>query len=96
MEQSTFDDEEAMLSFLEYDYKILGSEDAFMVYYYPLPNIIWVHFLWADNKKKMLKICKMLWIESIQAECMILFDCDDYANMFGNHAKRVYTWTKEL
>ena len=95
MYESTFDSEDELLEFLEYDYKILGDTDAFMVYYYAA-NIIWVHFLWADNKRKMLKICKQLWAESVQAECLILFDCDDVAKMFGNHSRRVYAWTKEL
>ena len=96
MKESTFDTEELMLEFKEYDYKILGDNEAFMVYYYLAPNIIWVHFLWASNKRKMLKICKTLWAESIEAECMILFDCDGYANMFGNHASKLYVWNKEI
>jgi len=96
MEQSTFDNREVMLSFLEHDYKMLGDRDAFMVYYYVMPNFIWVHFLWASDKRKMLKICKMLWAESVEAKSVILFDCDDYAKMFGNHASKLYMWNKEL
>lgn len=96
MAESTFDDDEAMLEFLEHDYKMLGDKDAFIVYYYLAENMIWVHFLWAMNKRKMLMVCKQLWAESVQAQAMIFFDCDDYANMFGNHAKQVFIWTKEL
>ncbi len=96
MKESTFDTEELMLEFKEYDYKILGDNDAFMVYYYIASNIIWVHFLWASNKRKMLKICKQLWSESKNSGCMILFDCDDYAKMFGNHSSKLYVWNKEI
>ena len=96
MYESTFDSEDELLEFLEYDYKILGDTDAFIVYYYLAPNIIWVHFLWSGNKRKMFKICKELWAESVQAECMILFDCDDYERMFSNHARKIFLWTREL
>ena len=61
MHESTFDSEELLHEFLEHDYKMLGDQEAFMVYYYIAPNTIWVHFLWASNKRKMLKICKELW-----------------------------------
>ena len=96
MRESTFDSEELLLEFQEHNYRMLGDEEAFTVYYYLADNIIWVHFLWASNKRKMLKICKTLWAESVQAECMILFDCDDYAKMFGNHAEKLYIWNKEI
>lgn len=96
MHESTFDSEELLHEFLEHDYKMLGDQEAFMVYYYIAPNTIWVHFLWASNKRKMLKICKELWAESVQTDSMILFDCDDYAKMFGNHAERLYVWNKEI
>lgn len=96
MRESTYDSEELLLEFQEHNYRMLGDEDAFMVYYYIAPNIIWVHFLWASNKRKMLKICKELWAESVQTKSMILFDCDDYAKMFGNHASKLYVWNKEI
>lgn len=96
MRKSTFDNEEVMLEFLKYDYKILGDRDAFMVYYYAADNVIWVHFLWAKNKRKMHSICRSLWYESRNNGCMILFDCDDIAKMFGNHSRRIYAWTKEI
>ena len=96
MRESTFDSEELMLEFQEHNYRMLGDEEAFMVYYYIAPNTIWVHFLWASNKRKMLKICKELWAESVEKESMILFDCDDYAKMFGNHAEKLYVWNKEI
>lgn len=96
MYESTFDSEEQLHDFEEHDYKMLGDREAFMVYYHLAPNIIWVHFLWASDKRKMLKICKQLWAESIQTESMILFDCDDYAKMFGNHASKLYVWNKEI
>ena len=98
MKESTFDDDSAMLDFLEYDYRILGDEDAFIVYYYLAENMIWVHFLYATDKSKrrMFAACKQLWAESVQAQAMIFFDCDDYERMFKNHSKKVYLWTKEL
>ena len=96
MELSTFDSNEVMLDFLEYDYKILGDTDSFIVYYYLADNVIWVHFLWAKSKKKMLKICRTLWAESQATDSIILFDCDEYESMFGNHARKLYVWDKEI
>ena len=79
----------------EYDYKILGDNQAFLVYHYMNPQTIWVEFLWASNKKKMLKICRELWAESQETDSIILYD-DDGVNLHSTHATQVYLWTKEL
>jgi len=83
------------------DYKdqeciILGDSEAFITYYYQLPNVVWVNFLYATNKRKMLKICKVLWAITQESNSIILFNCDEFERMFQGHAKKIYLWNKEI
>jgi len=99
MEESTFDDKEAMLDFLEHDYKMLGDKDAFLIYYAIGDTVIWVHFMWSKKPRQMYKVLKELGTHVTLKENIILFDCDicdGFNALHKHHAKRIYVWTKEL
>ena len=95
MKESTFDDEYEMMRIFNEDYVILGDEEAFMVYY-KIGNVIWVHFLWASSKRLMYRVLKEFGKVASLKDNVILFDCDDFAKMFGSHATKIYVWNKEL
>jgi len=99
MRESSFDDEEALLEFLEHDYKMLGDKDAFLIYYAIGDTVIWVHFMWAIKPRLMYKVLKEFENYVSLKENIILFDCDicdGFNALHKHHAKRIYVWTKEL
>jgi len=89
-------DDETLQDYKDQECKVLGDKEAFITYYYQSEKVIWVNFLYATNKRKMLKVCKMLWIEAKYSEAIILFNCSDFETMFKGHAKKIYLWNKEI
>jgi len=96
LRESTFTSEAEMLEYQEHDFSTVGDEDAFIICFIPVEGVVWVHYLWASDKRKMLKVTKALWAETQLRGQVILFDCDDYQRMFGNHARKIYQWVKEI
>ena len=89
-------DEDTLADYTDQECKVLGDMEAFITYYYQSEKVIWVNFLYATNKRKMLKICKMLWIEAKYSGSIVLFNCEEFEKMFKGHAKKIYVWTKEI
>ena len=90
-----FSSEDEMLQFLNEDYHIIGDDKSFLVYY-KMAEVYWVHFLWASNKRLMYRVLKEFEKIAPPKHNIILFNSDNFAEMFGNHASKVYVWTKEL
>lgn len=91
-----FEPQEEAYDYKEYDYKILGDTEAFMVYFYIDTKIVWVHFLWASKKKRMILLLREFFKLVPLTSHEVLFDSDDFAKMFGNHARQIYIWEKEI
>lgn len=85
-----------MLEYQEHDFWTVGDEDAFIICFSPVEGVVWVHYLWASDKRKMLKLVQGFVDDTHSRGQVILFDCDDYQRMFGNHARKIYQWVKEI
>ena len=99
MREGTFDDEEELFEYLNHDYQVLGGEEAFLIYFPLREGVVWVHYLWSINKRKMRKVMKQLLLLHPIGEDIILFDCDiceGYNALHKRSATRVYMWNKEL
>jgi len=94
-QDETWESKEDIYTFLDYNYKIIGDIDSFIIYYRLNTGVLWLHYCFSSNssnsfknKRKMIKNCKELWDLSEKTDSFVMFDTN--IEEFSNHSNQIY------